>query len=301
MKIVIAGGTGLIGRKLADFLVKKGHDVVVLTRGTERPVNNVTYVPWLLEGTRPERELRGADVFINLAGMSINYGRWTAKQQKEIYNSRMKATEELLRILEVLPEKPDVWINASAIGIYPTSVDAVYTEQSKEKADNFLGKTVADWEKRAKTAENFGVRTVFMRFGLVLDKDGGALPLMALPYKCFVGGRVGSGTQWISWVHIIDVVRAIWFAIKNIQIRGPVNVTAPNPLTMEEFGKKIASVLKRPHWLPVPDFLLKLVLGKKSMLVLEGQFVLPKVLQREGFQFLYPTADKALEDLYGTG
>ena len=136
-------------------------------------------------------------------------GRWTLEHQKQIYDSRMTATGELIRIIEALPEKPSVLINASAIGIYPASLDTVYTEDSLEIANDFLARTVHDWEKKAASMETHGIRTVFMRFGVVLGKEGGALPLMALPYKMFVGGTVGSGKQWVSWVHVIDVARAI--------------------------------------------------------------------------------------------
>jgi uncharacterized protein len=196
-----------------------------------------------------------------------------------------------------MEEKPSVLINASAIGIYPASTKAVYTEESSEIASNFLGRTVSDWEKKAKQADEHGIRSVFMRFGVVLGKEGGALPLMCLPYKLFVGGTVGTGEQWVSWVHVTDVIRAIIFAIKSSELSGPVNVTSPSPCIMEDFGKTIGSVLQRPHWLPVPSIAMKLALGQKSSLVLEGQHVLPKVLLHEGFEFSFPSLDAALKDL----
>lgn len=297
MKIVIAGGSGFIGQKLTDSLLAEGHQIVILTRKDMQPAETVTYVKWLEEGTYPEIEIKNADVFINLAGVSINDGRWTTNHQKQIYASRMKATDELLRIIAGLPEKPSVLVNASAIGIYPASMNTIYTENSSETATDFLGKTVFDWEKKAKQAEADGVRVVFMRFGVVLGKEGGALPLMALPYKLFVGGKVGSGEQWVSWVHVMDVVRAIHFAIEHDKLSGPVNVTSPSPIQIKDFGKTIGSVLHRPHWLPVPAFAMKMVLGQKSTLVLEGQHVVPHVLLEEGFEFMFPTLRTALEDL----
>lgn len=297
MKIIIAGGSGFIGKKLTEYLVERGHEVVILTRGEGRVSQNITYVQWLTSEATPEKEIGNADVFINLAGVSINQGRWTMKHQKEIYISRMDATDELLRIMQALPNKPKTFINASAIGIFPTSLEATYTEESMERADDFLGVTVSDWERKAETADNFGVRTVFMRFGVVLGATDGALPLMVLPYKLFVGGTVGSGMQWVSWVHIYDVIRVIDFAIENETLRGPVHVTAPTPIRMKEFGKTIGKVLKRPHWFPTPAFLLKIVLGKKSQLVVFGQCVLPTVLQKHGFQFKYPKLETALTDL----
>ncbi len=172
-------------------------------------------------------ELENTDVFINLAGVSLNDGRWSKKHQETIYQSRMNATNELVRIIGALQNKPSTLINASAIGIYPQSLNHQYTEASSEVANDFLGKTVKDWESKAKLAEQFGVRTIFMRFGVVLGKGASALSLMTLPYKLFAGGTVGSGKQWVSWVHEMDVIRAIDFAIENPQIQGPVNVTAP--------------------------------------------------------------------------
>ena len=264
MKIVIAGGSGFIGRKLADLLIEEGHEIIILTRNDKISSKDVLYVNWLKEGNNPEKELGNVDVLVNLAGVSINQGRWTMKHQKQIYDSRMIATEELLRIIAASPRKPAVLINASAIGIYPVSLDAVYTEDSKETADDFLGRTVNDWESKAKKANEYGVRTVFMRFGVVLGNEGGALPLMALPYKLFAGGTVGAGEQWVSWVHFLDAVRAIVFAIENDNLYGPVNVTSPSPLRMKSFVKIIGSVLTRPHWLPVPSFIMKLALGQKK-------------------------------------
>ncbi|PLS08496.1 TIGR01777 family oxidoreductase [Neobacillus cucumis] len=297
MKIVIAGGSGFVGQKLSEYLLDKGHEIVILTRTIHKTSGNVTYVKWLSEDSAPENEIRSADAFINLAGVSINNGRWDENHQKQIYESRMKATDELIRIISQLEKKPSVLINASAIGVYPASLNAVYTEKSSEVADDFLGRTVHDWEKKAMHVEASGIRAVFMRFGVVLGRKGGALPLMTLPYKLFAGGTVGSGKQWVSWVHVQDVVRTILFAIENQQLRGPVNVTAPVPVKMKEFGKTIGSVLHRPHWLPVPSFAMRVVLGKKSGLVLEGQHVVSEVLQREGFVFSYPALDSALEDL----
>ncbi|MEH7255295.1 TIGR01777 family oxidoreductase [Neobacillus niacini] len=297
MKIVIAGGSGFIGQKLMDLLINAGHSIVILTRKEKTSSTKVRYVQWLAKGASPENEIKNADAFINLAGVSINDGRWSMSHQKQIYDSRMTATDELLRIISLLPEKPTVFINASAIGIYPASVQRVYTEKSSETADDFLGKTVRDWENKAKQVEAHSIRSVFMRFGVVLGNEGGALPLMALPYKLFVGGKVGRGNQWVSWVHVTDVVRSILFAIENNHVSGPVNVTSPTPLQMNDFGRTIGSVLHRPHWFPVPSFVMKMVLGQKSALVLEGQQVLPQVLMEEGFEFAFPTLKSALEDL----
>lgn len=296
LRIAIAGGTGFIGRNIARFYEYKGHEVLILTR--KRPKNkNHKYVTWLNNDDSLLEQLEDLDVLINLAGVSINKGRWTKKHQKKIYESRMFATEQLIQFIRQLEKKPKVWINASAIGIYPTSLTKIYTEQSRDVADNFLARTVVDWEEKAKQVERLGIRTVFCRFGVVLGKNQGALPLMVLPYKLFVGGTIGSGKQWVSWIHIDDVVKAIAFIIDQEHISGPVNMTAPTPVTMKEFGQTIGKVLKRPHWFPVPASLLNIALGKKSKLVVEGQYVLPNVLMKEGLQFKYPTLKQALENL----
>ena len=285
MKIVIAGGSGFIGQKLTAFLVDEGHDVIILSRKEKKGTGTIRYVQWLQEGATPEIAIGSVDAFVNLAGVSINAGRWNAEHQRQIYNSRMTATDELLRIISALPIKPSVLVNASAIGIYPASEDIIYTEADTAIANDFLAQTVADWEKKAALVESDGVRAVFMRFGVVLGKGDGALPPMVMPYKLFAGGKVGSGRQWLSWVHVDDVVRAIAFAIVNDKLQGPVNTTSPFPQRMDDFGKTIGSVLHRPHWFPVPGFVMKLVLGKKSALVLEGQHVLPKKLLDNGFEF----------------
>ena len=297
MRIVIAGGSGLIGQMLVEVLHNENHEIIILSRKDKPGNSNVSYVKWLQDDILPEKEIGQADAFINLAGVSINDGRWTAKHQKEIYVSRMSATDELLRIILALPQKPTVLINASAVGIYPASEEKFYTEQSTDVATDFLAKTVFDWERKALSVETNDVRAVCMRFGVVLSDHGGALPPMVLPYKLFAGGTVGSGKQWLSWVHVDDVARAILFAIKNNNIRGPVNVTSPFPQRMKYVGQSIGAVLGRPHWFPVPAFVMKLALGKKSALVLKGQHVLPQVLLDNGFKFSFPTLKLALENL----
>ncbi|MCM3639071.1 TIGR01777 family oxidoreductase [Sporosarcina luteola] len=297
MKVVIAGGSGFIGRHITDLLLKNGHEIIVLSRKKKDDSEQVKYVLWLQDGASPENEIGAVDVFINLAGVSINDGRWTEAHQKRIYESRMEATDELIRIIGELDEKPSLFINASAIGIYPASEAAIYTEKSAEVATDFLGKTVSEWEKKAASLNDFGIRTVYTRFGLVLWKDEGALPLMVLPYKMYVGGKVGTGQQWVSWVHVRDVARAVLHIMENSQIEGAVNVTAPFPLRMDDFGKMIGATLHRPHWFPAPSPIMKLALGKKSSLVLEGQYVTPEKLLADGFEFDFPVLSLALDNL----
>lgn len=297
MKIVIAGGSGFIGTKLTESLLKAGHNIIILSRHKRANEGPITYVQWLHEDASPENDIDDADIFINLAGVSINGGRWTAKHQAQIYNSRMIATDELLRIIKALHKKPSTLISASAIGLYPASESEIYTEESRAIADDFLAKTVHDWEEKAASVSSVAVRAVFMRFGVVLGNEGGALPLMSMPYKIFVGGTVGSGRQWLSWIHIDDLIRSILFVIDHPQITGPINVCSPTPQRMKVFGQTIGKVLHRPHWLPMPGFLMQLVLGKKSALVLTGQYVVPAVLKKENFTFKYPDLTDALENL----
>lgn len=297
MRIAITGGTGFVGRELSKLLLRKGHEVFILSRSGRNTLVGTTSIEWLTVNAQPERALEGIDAIVNLAGESINNGRWTAEQKKKIYNSRMSATDEVLRIIQALNVKPKVLINASAIGIYPPSDSNTYTENSTEIASDFLAKTVNDWEQKAKQAKELGVRVAFGRFGIILGKTEGALPLMALPYKMFVGGKIGTGQNWMSWIHIKDVANALYFAMEH-NIHGPFNVTAPNAKRMNDFGKILAAVLNRPHYFPVPPFALKLALGEKSQLVLEGQHVIPEKLLEQGFAFEFPVLTKALEDIY---
>ncbi|MEK4026070.1 TIGR01777 family oxidoreductase [Sporosarcina sp. FSL W7-1283] len=297
MRVVITGGTGFIGSILTAKLRESGHDVIILTRKPSFEQNGVQYVQWLTDNASPENELGQVDAVVNLAGVSINDGRWTIERKKQIHDSRITATQEVLRILRSLPEKPSVLVNGSAIGIYPPSLTEEYTESSIVVGDNFLAKTVYDWERLASHANDLGVRTVFTRFGIVLGKDGGALPLMKLPYLLYSGGKIGSGNQWFSWVHVEDVANAIIYSLENNAIEGPVNVVAPSPMHMNAFGKTVAKVLHRPHWFPVPSFVMELTLGEKSMIILQGQHVLPDKLLKNGFTFQYPSLKPALEDL----
>lgn len=300
MKILISGGTGFVGQKITQLLRENNHEIYILTRSTDShdDSEDVHYIEWLTDGAVPENNLTDIDAVVNLAGESINNGRWNDDQKKRIYDSRMEATDEILRIIRDMDTTPAVLINASAVGYYPPSETKIYTEQSSDKGSDFLAKTVIDWEKKAMLAEDEGVRVACSRFGIILGKEDGALPSMALPYKLMAGGTVGSGKQWLSWVHHEDVARAILFAIENDTIEGPFNVTAPNPMRMKEFGETLGRVLNRPHWIPAPSFALKLALGDKSALVLEGQKVIPDVLKTAGFTFNYPTLHEALHEIY---
>ncbi|WNF36732.1 TIGR01777 family oxidoreductase [Bacillaceae bacterium IKA-2] len=298
MNVVIAGGTGLIGSQLVELLLKDDHHIYILTRNADnkKKTAKITYVNWLNEGDKPETELQNIDVVVNLAGQSIN-NRWTATEKKRILSSRISATKNCLTLIENLSKKPNVFLNASAVGFYGTSQTNTFTEADKKAGTDFLASVVEQWEAEAIKAEKFGIRTVFLRFGVVLAKDGGALNKMLLPYKFFAGGTLGSGQQWLSWVHIDDAIKMIQFSIENEQINGPINITAPNPERMENFGKTLATVLNKPHWLPAPSLALKLLLGEMSMLILKGQKAIPKKAENSGYHFQYPELDAALKNL----
>lgn len=298
MIIAIAGGSGFIGKALADYLISKHHTVFILSRNPNKQhmKQNGKVVKWLTETSNPAQELEGVDAIINLAGQSIN-ARWTEQKKREILESRINATTMIEKIISTLSKKPKVVINASAVGIYGTSLKATFTEMTKTFGNDFLAQTVLKWEEAAKKIEKHGIRTVMARFGVVLGRNGGAFPKMVLPYKLFIGGTMGSGLQWVPWIHIQDVVQILEYILINSSISGPVNVTAPHPVTMEEFGRKISKNLRRPHWLPVPRFALKCLLGEMSLLVLEGQKVIPEKLQQAGYTFSFSTLDVALQDL----
>ncbi len=299
MKIAIAGGSGFVGKEITSHLLQKGHEVCILTRetGTKQKSPGVTYVQWLNDGDTPETELDGIDCFINLAGESLNSGRWTKKRKEQIKESRITAAHEMVRILKKLKRKPKVVLNASAIGYYGTSLTDSFDESNRIDPSDFLSETVTIWEAAAES-EMEGIRTVYMRFGVILGKEEGALPRMALPYKLFAGGTIGSGEQWLSWIHIEDVARAAIFCMEQEDMKGPVNFTAPSPATMSRMGKAIGKALHRPHWMPVPSFMLKAALGEMSILILQGQKVFPSKLLKAGYQFSYPGLDQALDNIF---
>jgi uncharacterized protein (TIGR01777 family) len=299
MRVAITGGTGLVGKAITDSLRADGHDLFILTRNPQNGYQKgITSVKWLSEGEDPASQLEAVDVIINLAGESINSGRWSDKRKARILNSRVHATTEVVSIIKRLNQKPKLLINASAIGYYGTSTVETFTEATEQSGNDFLAQTVKKWEAATLEAHELGVRTVFARFGVILDKHAGALPRIALPYRFFTGGTVGSGEQWLSWIHITDVVNGIRHVIDSTDLVGPVNFCAPEAVKMSTFGKTLGSVLKRPHWIPAPSFALRLLLGEMSMLVLEGQKVVPEKLVKSGFRFTYPTLNDALHNIY---
>lgn len=294
--IIIAGGTGLVGQHLVDQLLDKGHTVYVVTRGDRKSAYpKLHYVNWQEDGWGRKID-QSIDIVVNLAGATLNE-QWTDAYKDLILTSRIDATRALGQFFESRNEVPKVLFNASAVGYYPPSQDRAYDEGDQFDPHNYLSTVVDAWEAEARIFEQLGTRVVIGRFGVILAANGGALEKMILPYRFFAGGKIGDGKQWMSWVHIEDAVRAIVFAIDHPMISGVLNVSAPNPITQDEFGQLVGHVLKRPHKFPVPTFMLKGLLGEQSSLVLDSIKVLPKRLQEEGFTFYYPTASLALGDL----
>lgn len=296
MKIAITGGTGLVGKALTKPLLDEGAEVVILTRRRRESHHpRLTYIEWLREGVRPEEQLAGTDVLINLAGEGIGNGRWTPAKKEKILQSRMEATRECIRIMNHLHPKPRLFISASAIeAVLPKPPSSDLTEL---KGLHFLAHVVHRWEEEARKAEAMGIRTVITRFGILLGRDEGALPGMVMPFRFFMGGRVGSGKQWLSWIHVDDVAGIILHAMRHEEIAGPIPVIAPNPVTMDQMGREIARLLHRPYFFPVPGVLMKLALGEMAHLLLEGHKANTDPLLSLGYRFRFPTIQSALNDL----
>ena len=294
MNFLITGGTGFLGSQLTNYLIKKGHHVYILTRSPEvhNDSDSVIYIPYDVD-TKKLPQIYGV---VNLAGESL-FGYWSEEKKKKILFSRMTATSQVLELMKKLQNKPEVFISGSAVGYYGSSDEIIFTEKTVDSGDDFLSSVVVDWEKAASEAEELGIRTVYARFGIVLGKQGGSLPLMTLPVKLFVGGKIGDGDQWISWVHIEDAVRLLDFSLFNKDISGPVNITSPNPKRNKDFYKTLARVYKRPYWFPMPNFLMNLAMGEMSQLITKGQYVAPQKAIELGFEFKFAKHGEALEDI----
>lgn len=297
MKIAICGGSGLIGSALVDFSKKNNHDIIIVSRkAPDRAAADpaTTYVTWDELKHNPE-PLEGLDALVNLAGENLNQ-RWTSTAKKRILQSRLDTVASVASIIAALKHKPKVVIQASAMGIYGTSDTATFVENSPTRTDTFLAEVSSKWEQAADAIQD--TRLVKLRITVVLSNKGGAYPLLRLPYKLGVGGKMGDGQQWTSWVHIADMVGIINHCIHDTSISGPVNAVAPHPVRNEDFGQTIAKVYHRPHWLKVPGFAVSAAMGEASELVLEGQKVLPAKLLEHGYTFQFPTLEKALEALH---
>ncbi|WP_422660016.1 TIGR01777 family oxidoreductase [Paenibacillus sp. EC2-1] len=296
MKIAICGGTGFIGQALCKRWVAEGHHVMIVTRKQpDSPAKNksVQYVTWDDMKSSPQ-VFEGLDALVNLAGASLSQ-RWTVKGKESIRNSRQKTVSAVADLMHTLNQKPSVVIQASAMAIYGTSEDLTFDEQSPSRVMDFPSEVVSQWED---AADRIDVeRVVKLRISVVLGNEGGAFPKMLLPYKLGIGGKIGSGQQWMSWIHIDDIVSLIDFCIQHPEISGPVNAASPHPVTNDQFGRTVAKVYHRPHWFPVPAFLLQRVLGELSLILLKGQRILPAKALEHGFKFQYAELHNALSEL----
>ncbi len=299
MRVIITGGTGLIGQALSASLAAEDHQVIVLSRNPESAPampTGVRIVPWNARTAEGWGALAdGADAIVNLAGASLSR-RWTERNKQLVRDSRLNAGRAVVDAVEKAETKPGAVIQASGAGAYGPRSDEVITETASF-GDGFLGRTAARWEASTAPVEGLGVRRAIIRSGVVLSNAGGAFPLLALPFRLFVGGPLGSGEQWLPWIHMDDEVQAIRFLIENEAAAGPFNLSAPNPVTNAEFGRLLGKVMCRPAFLRVPAFAIRLVLGEMSTVVLEGQRAIPERLLDLGFAFRFPEAKAALQDL----
>lgn len=298
-KIVITGATGLIGRKLCKLLIDNGDKITIFSRSADKAKELITgaqnYVEWDYNSTNLAGYLEDQYAVIHLAGENVMAKRWNEKHKKNIFNSRVNTTKALVDAIKMTADKPKVLIAASAIGYYGNSEQPV-TEESNAGND-FLAGVVKAWEEETKKVDLLKIRRVNIRIGIVLDKNEGALAQMITPYKFFVGGPLGSGKQWISWIHIEDLVNIFLFALDNGNVEGAVNCVSPNPITMNQFAKAIGKTLKRPSFLRMPEFLLRLILGGSSSVVTGGSKVSSSKIISCGFKFKYTYIEESLNNL----
>jgi uncharacterized protein (TIGR01777 family) len=301
MKILVTGSTGLVGTALVRDLQRTGHTVCRLVRpGTLAEAIRGSEgfdIRWDPATGELGAAGVGADAVVNLAGASIAGARWTPQRKNLLRTSRVDTTRALVTALAKMAARPRVFVSASAIGFYGDRGDELLTEESKAGRE-FLSEIAVDWEAEAEKAEALGIRVVRARFGVILDKDGGALPKMARPFRFGMGGRIGSGQQWMSWVSLEDVVAILRCALENGAMRGPINVVSPQPVRNVDFTKVLAATLHRPALFPAPAFALHMMLGEMAdALLLSSQRVVPAQLEKLGYQCLHPNLETALRSL----
>ena len=298
MKIFMTGGTGFVGTYLSRELASQGHEITILTRRAQPPAPGAPDISFITGDPTQEGPWMGVvpdhDWIINLAGANI-FSRWSAGYKQEIYDSRVRTTRNLVIALAE-GDRRQLFCSTSAVGYYGPRGDEVLTEDSPQDA-YFLAKLAEAWEAEALKAQELGVRVVITRLGIVLGRGGGALGQMAPMFKRFMGGPLGNGTQWFSWIHQADHARAFSFIQAHPEIHGPVNLTAPNPVRNWELTRALGQALHRPTILPAPAFMMRLVLGELADALLTGQRVIPKKLMDASFRFNFPTIKEALQDL----
>ena len=295
MKALITGASGLIGKALRPTLEAKGYELLLASRSEPKDSRHIRWNPETGFAAVDLPRLEGLDAVIHLAGENISGLRWTDEKKKAIRDSRVFGTRSMIETFDKLTVKPKTFISGSAVGFYGDRGDEVMTEASSP-GETFLAETCVEWEAESRRAEKLGIRTVLLRTGIVLSKDGGALAAMMTPFKLGVGGVVGGGKQWMSWISLDDVVGIIDFILENEGVRGAVNVVAPRPVTNEEFTKSLGSVLYRPTFLPLPEFAVHMVFGEMGdALLLASTRVVPKCLHDMGYEFRFEDLKPALE------
>ncbi len=299
MKILITGGTGFVGTQLTSRLIKDNHEVTILSRSAKRSGEVPRGVPYL-QGDPTQKgswqeAIKNHDAAINLAGASI-FAKWTEEHKKAIRESRVSTTRNIVEGIPSRPQKPFKFFSTSAVGYYGFCGDEELTEESPH-GDDFLARIASEWEGEALKVKEKGARVVITRFGIVMGEKGGALSQMIPLFNKYIGGPIGSGKQWFSWVHIKDLAEAFTFLLKHPEVSGPVNLCSPNPVRNKDLAKSLGKALHRPSLIPAPGFMVKLVLGEFGSVILEGQRVIPKRLLDSGFAFQYPEIDKALQEI----
>lgn len=300
MKVLIFGGTGFVGRNLTEELITNGYEVYIVTRNhqntTQAIGKNVQIIEWDINSSLTDIQvLKKIDVVINLAGESIGNRRWTYSVKQEILASRIKTTSAIVNAINSRIIQPKLLINASAVGYYGPHNDEELTEVDEAGRD-FLAQVCRAWENEAYKVQSNSTRVVTIRIGVVLGKEG-ALNKMVMPFKIYMGGPLGTGMQWMSWIHIQDLTSLIRFIIEQPILIGPINATAPESVRMRDFCKDIGKVLNRPSWLPVPEFILNLALGEMAEMLLHGQRVVPKKAIDAGFESKFPGLESALRNV----
>ena len=294
MKILITGGTGLIGRALCRALTDAGHQLTVLSRKPDSVKRKCGDAVESISSLSQWDDTRVFDAVINLAGEPIVDARWTALRKKALWDSRVTLTEELVERIRRATHKPAVLLSGSAIGYYGNRGDQALDESS-DAANDFAAKLCQAWEAAAQDASDLGVRVCLLRTGLVLSSQGGLLGRMLLPFKLGLGARLGGGTQWMSWIHLDDYIAMVIRLLASADINGPVNMTAPEPVTNGDFTSTLAKALRRPALFAAPCFVLKFILGERADMLLGGQRVLPTKIVAHGFRFAFPGVTYALQ------
>lgn len=307
MRVFVTGGTGQIGSRLIAALLERGDQVVALSRNQAAAQAKLGPKAEIVLGDAAQpgawrNALAGSDGVVNLVGESLFAKRWSASFKETLRASRIQSTRNLVEALAQAEPRPRVLVSGSAIGLYGASGDEEKTEASpRAPAGDFLADLCEEWESAARQAEPLGVRVVLVRTGVVLDRRAGALQKMLLPFRLCAGGPIGSGKQWVSWIHHADETGLILFALDNAGLAGPLNATAPNPVTNAQLGKALGQALGRPSFMPTPAFALRAMLGEVAQLVTEGQRVLPKKALEAGYVFRFPEIGPALKEILANG